>query len=148
MAIVNANNLVIGLATAEASDLYDPIAHAQTVSLSFSNSLIDVTTKSSQAWMQKISGQRSFSLSADGLVDYDTVSGATDVVGGAGAGSVSTLALAGTSVFFQFRIGTEGYKGSGFISSFEQSGGTDDAPTFSVSIEGTGVLAYDSDLDN
>lgn len=147
MAVVNANNLVIGLATTESTtSLYDPIAHAQNASLSFSNALIDTTTKSSNSWMEKISGQRSFTLSSDGLVDYAAATGMTDVVGGGGAGTISNIALAGTNVFFQFRIGMVGYRGNGFISAFEQSGGTDDAPTFSVTIEGNGELTYDSDL--
>ena len=96
--------------------------------------------------MQKISGQKSFSLSSDGLLDYATVANHTDVVGGGGAGTASALALAGTEVFFQFRIGNQGYKGSGFIASFEQSGGTDDAPTYSVSVEGNGELVFDTDV--
>ena len=146
MALVNANNLVIGLATASSDTAYAPLAHAQSASLSFSNSLIDVTTKSSNSWMQKISGQKSFSLSSDGLLDYATVTSEFDVVGDGGAGTASALALAGTEVFLQFRIGNQGYKGQGFIASFEQSGGTDDAPTYSVSIEGNGELLFDTNV--
>ena len=134
------------MATSASDALYNPLAHAQSASLSFSNSLIDVTTKTSNSWMQKISGQKSFSLSSDGLLDYATVANHTDVVGGGGAGTASALALAGTEVFFQFRIGNQGYKGSGFIASFEQSGGTDDAPTYSVSVEGNGELVFDTDV--
>ena len=96
--------------------------------------------------MQKISGQKSFSLSSDGLLDYATLANSTDVVGTGGAGTISALALAGTEIYFQFRIGSQGYKGSGFVSSFDQSGGTDDAPTYSISIEGNGTLEFDSDL--
>ena len=146
MAIVNATQLVVRLATASGNTAYPIVAHAQNVSLSFSNSLIDVTTKASNSWMEKISGQRSFTLSTDGLLDYAALSGATDVVGGGGTGTASALALAGTQVFFQFGIGDQGYKGAGFVASFEQSGGTDDAPTYSLSIEGTGELEFDSDF--
>ena len=146
MAIVNATNLVVGLATTETNALASPIAHAQSASLSFSNSLIDVTTKSSGSWMEKISGQRSWTLSTDGLLDYAAATGSTDVVGSGGAGTISALALAGTMVYIQFRIGDQGYKGAAFVSTFDQSGGTDDAPTYSLSIEGTGELEFDSDL--
>ena len=146
MALVNANNLKIGIATAASDTQYPFLAHAQDASLSFSNSLIDVTTKSSNSWMQKISGQKSFSLSSSGLLDYADVADAANVVGTGGAGSLSTLALAGTQIYFQFTIGTQGYKGSGFVSSLDQSGGTDDAPTYSISIEGTGVLEFDSNV--
>lgn len=147
MAIVNANQLVLRASTTAPSNALSPtVAHAQNASLSFSNSLIDTTTKSSNSWMQKISGQRSFTLSADGLLGYAAVSGAVDVVGGGGSGTLSALALSGAEIFFQFGIGNQGYSGSGFISSFEQSGGTDDAPTYSISIEGNGVLTFDDDF--
>ncbi len=36
------------------------------------------------------------------------------------------------------------YSGSGFITSLEMSGGTEDAPTYSVSIEGTDALTQNS----
>lgn len=109
MAIVNANQLVLRASTTAPSNALSPaVAHAQNASLSFSNSLIDTTTKSSNSWMQKISGQRSFSLSADGLLDYAAVSGAIDVVGAGGAGTLSALALSGAEVIFQFGIGNQG----------------------------------------
>lgn len=138
--------MLIGIALTDTSTVGEPLAHAQSGSLSFSNSLIDTTTKSSNSWMEKISGQKSFSLSADGLLDYATTANSTDVVGTGGAGSISALALAGTKFFIRFYIGTQGYKGEGFVSSFDQSGGTDDAPTYSISIEGTGTLQFDADL--
>lgn len=145
MAIVNANNLVIRLAATASDTAYPIIAHLQTASLSFSNSYIDITTKRSNSWMEKISGQRSWSLSGDGLVDFDAASGFVDVVGEGGAGTISALALGGTQVAVQFGIGNEGYKGAGFAT-FDLSGGTDDAPTYSITIEGTGELEYDSDF--
>ena len=146
MALVNSNNLVVGLATSASDAAYNPVAHAQSASLSFSNSMIDTTTKGSASWARKISGQKSWSLSTDGLLDYATLADSFDVVGAGGAGTASALALAGTEVYVQFRIGNQGYKGSGFIASFEQSGGTDDVPTFSISIEGNGILEFDADV--
>ena len=76
-------------------------------------------------------------------MDFATVTG-QDIVGA--AGSISAFALAGSEIFFQFGIGDSRYEGSGFISSFEQSGGTDDAPTYSISIEGNGTLTYNADI--
>ena len=146
MALVNANAVVIGLATTESNTAYSPLAHSNNASLSFSNSLIDVTTKSSNAWAEKISGERSWNLSSDGFVDYATVADEFDVVGDGAAGTASALALAGTKVFIQFRIGNQGYKGEGFITSFDQSGGTNDAPTYSISLEGTDMLEFDANV--
>ncbi len=36
------------------------------------------------------------------------------------------------------------YSGSGFITSMEYSGGTEDAPTYSVTIEGSGTLTQNA----
>ena len=119
-----------------------PLAHAQTVTLDFSNALIDVTTKSSNSWMEKLSGQRSFTVSADGLVDdYATAqTNSRDIT------ALGGYALAGTQLYFEFGIDNARYVGSGFVSSFNQSGGTDDAPTFSITMDGTGELSYDADV--
>jgi hypothetical protein len=50
-----------------------------------------------------------------------------------------------TAVTFEFTLASTAtgdyyYSGSGFITSLEISGGTEDAPTYSCSIEGTGAL--------
>ena len=116
-------------------------AHAQSASLSISNALIDVTTKSSNSWKEMISGQKSFSLSSDGLVDYATVADAQNFT------ALADLAIAGTKIFFEIGVGTtagEQYQGEAFISSIEQSGGTDDAATYSISLEGTAALTKTS----
>ena len=146
MAITNATNVKIGMATTESDSVYNPFAHLETASLSFSNSLIDVTTKSSGSWKEMISGQRSWGMSGDGKLDYAALADHVDVVGAGGTGTVSNVALAGTKVFVQFYIGTQGYKGEAFISQFDQNAGTDDAPTYSISLDGTGILAFDADL--
>ena len=87
----------------------------------------------------------SYSLSADGLMDFAGVAGDTEVdelynqmfqvVGGVGR----------TAVTFAFGFDTPAtgeysYSGSGFISSLSITGGTEDAPTYSVAIEGNGAL--------
>ena len=84
-----------------------------------------------------IGGQKSFSLSADGLMDFAT--GGTDTE----LDELFTQMLARTPVTFIFgRDDASLYNmsGSGIITSIEVSGGTEDAPTYSVSIEGTGTL--------
>ena len=54
-----------------------------------------------------------------------------------------------TSVTFVFGLaspasGDYTYSGSGFITSLEMTGGVEDAPTYSVSIEGTGTLTQNA----
>ena len=71
-------------------------AHSISASLSVNNSLIDVTSVDSNSFEEMISGRKSFSISTDGLADFDDVSGAKATE------QFSDLALAGTKVFFMF----------------------------------------------
>ena len=140
MAVQNGNNLV--LRTASTSGGTKQIfAHAQSASLDLSNAVIDVTTKSSNSWKQIISGQKSFSISTDGLVDYATVADAQNFI------ALADIAVAGTEVFFSIGIGEgadQGYQGSAFITSISQTGGVDDVATYSISLEGTGALTKET----
>ena len=141
MARVNGNNLRL-FAIDSSSGTKIQFGQSQSVSLDISNSLIDITTKDSNSWTERLSGQKSFSLSADGILDYDTT-GTHDAV------DMADFAIAGSEIFFDFGITSDGtlatgdvvYRGSGFITSFGQNGGTDDAPTYSISLDGNGAIA-------
>ena len=136
MAVLNGNNLVLKTATTSGGTK-QIFAHSQSASLNFSNALIDVTTKDSNSWKQMISGQKSFTLSADGLVDYATVADAQNFV------ALADLAIAGTEVYFTIGIGEgadQGYQGQAFISSIEKTSGVDEAVTYSISLDGNGAL--------
>ena len=137
MATFNGNDLVLAIHSTSGSEV--KFAHSQTASIAFSNSLIDVTTKDSNSWDEMISGRKSFTISADGLVDFDDVAAATSTEG------FADYAIAGTKLFFTFeRPATglsagdmEGWSGSAFIESFDVSAGTDDVVTYSVSLKGS-----------
>ena len=75
MAVFNGNDLVLAIHSTSGSEV--KFAHSQSASISFSNSLIDVTTKDSSSWDEMISGRKSFTISTDGLVDFDDVTAAT-----------------------------------------------------------------------
>ena len=137
MATFNGNDLVLAINSTSGSEV--KFAHAQTASISFSNSLVDVTTKDSNSWEEMISGRKSFTLSTDGLADFDdATSGGTE--------GFSDYALAGTEVFFTFErtagaSGTlTGWSGKAYIESFDISAASDDAVTFTCSLKGTGAL--------
>lgn len=140
MAVFNGNDLVLAIHATSGSEV--KFAHAQSASISFSNSLLDTTTKDSNSWEEMISGRKSFSISADGLVDFDDVASATSTEG------FADFAIAGTKVFFTFEraagslaSGTMlGWEGSAFIESFEVSAGADEVATYTVSLKGTGAL--------
>ncbi len=144
MAVFNGNDLVLAVHTTDGSEV--KFAHAQSASISFSNSLIDVTTKDSNSWDEMISGRKSFSISADGLVDFEAVTSAVATLVSATVDGFANYAIEGSEVFFEFERSTAtsgaalGFSGSGFIESFEITAPTDDVSTNSVSIKGSGAL--------
>ena len=136
MAIFNGTDLILKVSPASAGAAVK-LMHSQNVSLSMNVDTIDISTKDSAGFRDLLGGQKSFSLSADGLMDFEAAAGDTDVQ------ELFTQALARTAVTFVFGIDDASLynmSGSGFITSIEVSGGTEDAPTYSVSIEGTGAL--------
>ena len=143
MARFNGNELVLAIGDGTVTTPAPlKFAYAETSTISFSNSLIDVTTKDSSSWEEMISGRKSFTISASGVADFDDVTSATSTE------QFSDLALAGTLVAFTFqRPGTgltagklEGWKGDAFIESFDVDAPSDDKVTYSVSLKGTGEL--------
>ena len=138
MARFNGNDLVLAIGSSSGSEVR--FAHAQSSTISFANALIDATTKDSGSWEEMISGRRSFTISTDGLADFDDVTGATSTEG------FSDLAVAGTLINFQFTRTAastgdfEGYSGTAYIESFEISAASDELTTYSVSLKGTGAL--------
>ena len=74
-------------------------------------------------------------------MDFASAGSTTDV------DELFTSARNRTAVTFTFALATPAgftYTGSGFITSLEISGGTEDAPTYSVSIEGSGDITQNA----
>ncbi len=136
MAIFNGTDLILKVSPSSGG-VEAKLMHSQNVSLSMNVDTIDISTKDSSGWRDLLGGQKSFSLSADGLMDFAGVAADTEV------DELFDQMFARTAVTFTFALSTPaGYTitGSGFITSLEISGGTEDAPTYSCSIEGTGAL--------
>ena len=140
MANFNGNDLVLAIHGTAGSEA--KFAHSQSATISFSNALLDATTKDSQSWDTMISGRKSFSISTEGLVDFDDVASATSSEG------FSDYAIAGTEINFTFErpatgLSTgdmEGWSGKAFIESFEIAASSDELVTYSVSLKGSGAL--------
>ena len=141
MAIFNGTDLILKVSpTSGGTDA--KLMHSQSVSLDVSVDTIDITTKDSSGRQELLAGLTSFSLSSDGLMDFNpTVVGDTEF---------DELFLQGytnrTPVTFIFTLGTTNsgdytFSGSGIITALSISGGVEDAPTYSVSIQGSGALA-------
>ena len=135
MAIFNGTDLVVTLA-ADGGTEYK-LLHATSCSLSVNADTIDISTKDSSGWRDILSGQRSFSISADGLMDFTSTGTTTD------PDEIFDLINTRGKADFTFALATPaGYKftGEGYITSLEVSGGVEDAPTYSISLESTGAL--------
>ena len=136
MAIFNGTDLILKVSPSSGGT-QAKLMHSQNVSLSMNVDTIDISTKDSAGFRDLLGGQKSFSLSADGLMDFAGVAGDTEV------DELFDQMMARTAVTFTFALATPaGYTitGSGFLTSLEISGGTEDAPTYSCSIEGSGSL--------
>ena len=112
------------------------IAAAQDVSLSLSMETIDITTKDSAGYRELLAGLRSGSMSCNGLIDYVDASNkdVTDLYGAWEARTELTLK------FSSEITGDTSFTASGFLTSLEQSGGTEDTATYSATFELTGQV--------
>ena len=138
MAIFNGTDLILKVSPSFGGT-EQKLMHSQNVSISMNVDTIDISTKDSSGFRDLLGGQKSFSLSADGLMDFNSTGTDTEV------DELFDQMFNRTAVTFTFTLdvtatGDYTYTGSGFITSLEISGGTEDAPTYSVSIEGSGAL--------
>ena len=129
MAIFNGTNLGVYI-----SDTL--IAAAQDVSLSLSMETIDITTKDSAGYRELLAGLRSGSMSCNGLIDYVDASNkdVTDLYAAWEARTELTLK------FSSEITGDTSFTANGFLTSLEQSGGTEDTATYSATFELTGQV--------
>ena len=129
MAIFNGTNLGVYI-----SDTL--IAAAQDVSLSLSMETIDITTKDSAGYRELLAGLRSGSMSCNGLIDYADASNkdVTDLYAAWEGRTKLTLK------FSSEITGDTSFTVDGFLTSLEQSGGTEDTATYSATFELTGQV--------
>ena len=140
MAIFNGTDLILKVSPS-AGGTDAKLMHSQSVSLDVSMDTIDITTKDSSGRQELLAGLTSFSLSSDGLMDFNPTTAANT--------EFDELFVQGytnrTAVTFTFTLastasGDYTFSGSGIITALSVSGGVEDAPTYSVSIQGSGAL--------
>jgi TP901-1 family phage major tail protein len=115
------------------------IAAATDCSLSLSMETIDITTKDSAGWRELLAGTRSGSISCSGLIDYNDGDGNKD------ATDLFVAFENRTSLTLAFQKANEvagdlAFTCTGFLTSLEQSGGTEDTATYSATFEISGVI--------
>jgi len=125
------------------------IGYATSCSLSLAIDTPDASTKQSLGWADEIGGQRSWSLTTDGLATV--VPGSTAVY--VSTAELNQLAIDRVSVEVKFTTvdnsivngvtpvtGDVIYSGSAFIESVDMTADMENPVTYSVSFKGTGVL--------
>ena len=120
------------------TDMGDPaqnqvVAGLVSSGLTLSNEMIDVTTKDSNGFTQKLPGLTSASVSGNGIFTDD-----------ASHDEINSRALSGAPATYTI-INTDSNKswiGEFLISSFEVTGDTTGAVQFSISLESTGPVTF------
>ena len=105
-------------------------------SLSVTMATRDISTKDSAGWMEVLEGQKSWTLSGEGLVVYNNTGKATP-------DDIYTYLSNRTAVAIEFGSETTDekyYTGSGYFTEFSTDAGVEDNATFSFSFQGTGTL--------
>ena len=143
--IVNGTNMIIKIdeSTSPSSGGTSVIAAATSCTCSITIDTGEVTDKSLGDRKEFIGLSSSFTIDAevfyneDGGVNMGTLFPAAY---GDGSASQNGVAQYPREVFVEFQGSSDTYSGKGYITSLSASGGTEDAGTYSVSIQGTGVL--------
>lgn len=126
----------LGDTSAEAQT-FQLVAAATSGSFSGSRDVIDATTKDNDGRREILIAGSSWSMSADGLIQYDlkaTVNGNIELF---------DLWRNATKVRLAWTTGQDGdyvYYGDAYITSLEESAGLNEVATFSVSFEGDGDI--------
>ena len=141
--VFNGTSLVVLIGT-------EVIAFATSCSLSIAIDTPDASTKQSLGWADEIGGQRSWSLTTDGLA---TVSPTTTVASYVSLPELTTLALLRQPVTVMFTtvdnstvggvtpvVDDAKWTGSAFIESVDMTADMENPVTYSVSFKGTGAL--------
>ena len=119
------------------------VAFAQNCTLNVNHSPREITNKESGGYKEILEGLRDFSIDIDGAYAWTNASGTalTDGIDDVLETNVLNARQAVTFIFGDTASTSDiSYSGSGFITSVSTTGGTEDSATFSLSMEGTGVL--------
>lgn len=123
--------------TAFEDDTFELIACATSGSFSGSREVIDATTKDNDGRREILAGGSSWTVSAEGLIEYGL---SADV---RGAADIFDLWNNNTKVRIAWTTGANGdnmYYGNAFITSYEESAGLNEVASYSVTFEGDGSI--------
>ena len=132
--VMNSTDVVVRIGTDGVT--YENVGKMTNGSLRVTMATRDASTKDSAGWMEVLEGQKSWTLSGEGLVVYNNTGKATpdDIYGHLSSRTV---------IYIEF--GSEGseekyYSGTGYFTEFSTDAGVEDNATFSFSFQGTSIL--------
>lgn len=131
------------------ADAYEIVAYSTSGSLELSRETIDATTKDNDGANVKIMGGQSWTMSCDGVVNYQAQNQAgTDVTDVQNTIDLfdawynkTELTLAWTTGDVDESDADYMYKGKAFLSSYSETAGVNDVATYSCTFESTGDIA-------
>jgi predicted secreted protein len=131
---MNSTDVVIRIGTDGVT--YETIGKMTNASLSVTMGTRDVSTKDSAGWMEVLEGQKSWTLSGEGLVVYNNSGKATpdDIYGYLSGRTLLYVEFGSTATDEAY------YSGTGYVTEFSTDAGVEDNVTFSFSFQGTGTL--------
>lgn len=137
MAILNGTELKV-----YSSGTTNLVAFAQNCTININHSPREITNKESGGYKEILEGLRDFSIDVDGAYAWTDASGTALANGADDLVNSNILTRATVDFIFGDTQATSdvSYSGSGYITSISLTGGTEDTATYSMTIEGTGVL--------
>ena len=136
--IINASSIRVFLGTTNDSEVV--VDHVTECSISLSTDIRDITTKTSGGWREILPALKSASLSLSGLFAEDATNNFNQLVDHQIAGKLLYVIFTNTGAGASANAGDEQFDVSGYITSLEQTAGTEDNVTFSMTLEITGTV--------
>lgn len=136
--IINASSIRVFLGTTDDSEVV--VDHVTECSISLNTDIRDITTKTSNGWREILPALKSASLSLSGLFAEDATNNFNSLVDHQIAGNLLYVIFTNTGAGSTANAGDEQFDVSGYITSLEQTAGTEDNVTFSMTLEITGTV--------
>lgn len=136
--IINASSIRVFLGTTDDSEVV--VDHVTECSISLNTDIRDITTKTSGGWREILPSLKSASLSLSGLFAEDATNNFNQLVDHQIAGEKLYVVFTNTGAGTAANAGDEQFDVAGYITSLEQTAGTEDNVTFSMTLEITGTV--------
>ena len=136
--IINASSIRVFLGTTDDSEVV--VDHVTECSISLNTDIRDITTKTSGGWREILPSLKSASLSLSGLFAEEATNNFNSLVDHQIAGNLLYVIFTNVGAGTAANAGDEQFDVSGYITSLEQTAGTEDNVTFSMTLEITGTV--------